>query len=74
MSTELIASLRSGSASRVPAPAPAYDPLVTALAQLVRDRWAAEQAQSAGPVAMGTVPSIMATMGKQDSSGKEAPA
>ncbi|MGA2514286.1 MAG: hypothetical protein ABSG37_11800 [Candidatus Limnocylindrales bacterium] len=61
-------------AGHVPALVPAYDPLVTALAQLVRDRWAAEQVSSDGPVALGAVPSIMATMGKQDSDGKEAPA
>jgi hypothetical protein len=63
-----------GLAGHVPALVPAYDPLVTALAQLVRDRWAAEQVSSDGPVALGAVPSIMATMGKQDSDGKEAPA
>jgi hypothetical protein len=61
---------------KAPAPSepPAYDPLVTALAQLVRDRWTAEQVSSEEPVALGAVPSIMATMGQQDSSGKEAPA
>jgi hypothetical protein len=61
----------------VKAPAPsepsAYDPLVAALAQLVRDRWAAEHVSSQEPVALGAVPSIMATMVQQDSDGKEAP-
>jgi hypothetical protein len=58
----------------VPLEAPAYDPLVAALAQLVRDRWAAEQVSSEEPVALGAVPSIMATMVQQHFDGKEAPA
>jgi hypothetical protein len=34
---------------------PVYDPLVAALAQLVRDRWAAEQADREKPVALARI-------------------
>ena len=57
-----------------PTPTPAYDPLVAALAQLVRDRWAAEQTDRSEPVALGLVPSIMATMAQQRSTVEETPA
>ena len=57
-----------------PTPAPAYDPLVAALAQLVRDRWAAEQTDHAKPVALGLVPSIMATMAQHRLTAEETPA
>ena len=50
------------------------DPLVLALAQLVRDRWAADQAPDPGPVAVGPVPSIMARMGQQRAASKATPA
>ncbi|MBF6606514.1 MAG: hypothetical protein IVW53_13150 [Chloroflexi bacterium] len=63
-----------GSPGGVAGSAPAYDPLVAALAQLVRDRWAAEQADREKPVALGRVPSIMVTMAKQRSTVEETPA
>jgi len=47
------------------------DPLVVALAQLVRDRWAAEQSERDQPVALRTVPRNMVTMTIQPSSLEE---
>ena len=41
---------------------PAHDPLVLALVQLVRDRWAAEQADHEKPVALRATPRNMVTM------------
>jgi hypothetical protein len=43
-------------------PIPAFDPIVAALAQLVRDRWANEHPDSQGRVAAGPVLSNMANM------------
>ncbi len=43
------------------------DPLVTALAQLVRDRWAAERGDGEKLVASARVPSNMVTMVRQRS-------
>jgi|BarGraNGADG00212_1021973.scaffolds.fasta_scaffold66659_2 hypothetical protein len=39
-----------------------HDPLVLALVQLVRDRWAAEQADHEKPVALRSTPRNMVTM------------
>jgi hypothetical protein len=43
----------------------AADPLALALAQLVRDRWAADQTDNTTPVALGHVPSIIGTVGQK---------
>lgn len=50
------------------------DPLVIALAQLVRDRWAAEQADDRTPVALRALPSIMAITDLPPSSVEESTA
>ncbi len=46
-----------------------YDPLVHALAQLVRDRWAIEQAQDETALAFRTRPSNMRTMDEETQPG-----
>ena len=53
---------------------PAHDPLVLALAQLVRDRWAAEQAGQQKPVALRVTPRNMVTMTVQRRLIEERPA
>jgi hypothetical protein len=46
---------------------PTGDPLVLALAQLVRDRWAIEHPRGDGPLALRPVPSNIASVGTQPS-------
>jgi hypothetical protein len=50
-----------------PAGVPSHDPLVLALAQLVRDRWAIERPCADGPLALRPVPSNIASVGIQPS-------
>jgi hypothetical protein len=57
-----LAGVAIGDASGPPL---AADPLILALAQLVRDRWAIEGAVRAKPVAFGLVPSIIGTVGQE---------
>ena len=69
----------AGGAQRIcigglPAAEPAHDPLVLALVQLVRDRWAAEQADRENPVALRAVPMNMVTMTAQRRLVEENPA
>jgi hypothetical protein len=61
----------AGDGSRPPL---AADPLAVALAQLVRDCWAADQADGTAPVALENVASIMATVAPQLSTVEAAPA
>jgi hypothetical protein len=50
-----------------------FDPLVAALAQLVRDRWAAEQSDPKASVASGRVPSNMASVTTQPAEAADPP-
>jgi hypothetical protein len=54
-------------------PIAAFDPLVAALAQLLRDRWAAEHRDGEIPVASGRVPSNMANVIGQPAEPADAP-
>ena len=53
---------------------PAHDSLVLALVQLVRDRWAAEQADHETPVALRATPRNMVTMTVEWRLVEESPA
>ena len=67
-------ALRVSDVDAVPSRRPAsdgYDPLVHALAQLVRDRWAVEQAQDETPLALRTRPSNMRTVDGEREPGLE---
>lgn len=63
----------AGGASNREAPRPystgasSHDPLVLALAQLVRDRWAIGQSRADGPLALPRVPSNIANVGTEQS-------